>query len=214
MATVRQVRQTDFTAAKGNSLQACIASLQGVELDTVPNFILDPAGYMAAINRYLAPQGLTFEKITLTANGSVPADASRLPPGSAVVLRGKSPRGDFGHVVVARVEASGEAFEPIMDPHPDDTFLDGPGQWAGVLVPTTKTLVVAARTQTTMKEAKDPTFVDDMIAMLAWLQLGLYLPMLLYFLWALVRDPAFVNVLQGIGTHVRTRLSKHLSATK
>ncbi|KDO29477.1 hypothetical protein SPRG_06016 [Saprolegnia parasitica CBS 223.65] len=136
MATVRQVRQTDFTAAKGNSLQACIASLRGVELDAVPNFILDPSGYMPAINRYLAPQGLTFEKINLAADGSVPADTSLLQPGSAVVLRGKSPRGDFGHVVVARVEASGQAFEPIMDPHPDDAFLDGPGQWVGVLVPT------------------------------------------------------------------------------
>ena len=39
------------------------------------------------------------------------------------ILRGKSPRGNFGHVVVARYKKGGE-FEMIHDPHPQNTFLD------------------------------------------------------------------------------------------
>jgi len=39
------------------------------------------------------------------------------------ILRGKSPRGDFGHVVVAKHITDGK-FEMLHDPHPDETFLD------------------------------------------------------------------------------------------
>ena len=39
------------------------------------------------------------------------------------ILRGKSPRGDFGHVVVAKY-VDGGAFEMVHDPHPCGNFLD------------------------------------------------------------------------------------------
>jgi hypothetical protein len=38
------------------------------------------------------------------------------------ILRGKSPRGDFGHVVVARIHTC--EFEMVHDVHPDENFLD------------------------------------------------------------------------------------------
>eukprot|EP00978_Attheya_sp_CCMP212_P012036 scaffold29834_cov43-Attheya_sp.AAC.2 len=45
--------------------------------------------------------------------------------GSLCILRGKSPRGDHGHVVVARVALyAHQGFDMIHDPHPDNTFLD------------------------------------------------------------------------------------------
>ena len=46
------------------------------------------------------------------------------------ILRGDSPRGDHGHVVVAQYsneEVSG--FDLIHDPHPDETYLDADGDY-------------------------------------------------------------------------------------
>ncbi|OQR87221.1 hypothetical protein ACHHYP_09345 [Achlya hypogyna] len=129
MTGIRVVRQTDFTAAKGNALQACFAALCGAELKDLPNFIAAPEGYMVAINQWLAPQACAFTKFNLASDGSLPTENEALAPGSFVILRGKSPRGDFGHVVVACVDASGRTFSAVMDPHPDDKYLDGPGQW-------------------------------------------------------------------------------------
>ncbi len=66
-----------------------------------------------------------------------------LPPrtspwtGTACILRGKSPRGSHAHVVVALVdssEAGGGDFAMHLDPHPSDSFIEGPGNWAGVLM--------------------------------------------------------------------------------
>ncbi|OQR90783.1 hypothetical protein THRCLA_22512 [Thraustotheca clavata] len=129
------VRQTDFTAAKGNALQACVASLRQLQLEDVPNFIVDPEGYMTAISRWLATQKLTFVKVNLDQDGTIPSDTSPFEPQCYVILRGKSPRGDFGHVVVAQVDATGRQFHPVMDPHPSNDNIDGPGQWAGAILP-------------------------------------------------------------------------------
>ena len=50
--------------------------------------------------------------------------------GAVVLLRGGSPRGGHGHVVLARLQPTGE-FEMLFDPHPDGTFLDNsPYGWA------------------------------------------------------------------------------------
>ena len=43
------------------------------------------------------------------------------------ILRGDSPRGDHGHVVVARYNNEANDFEMIHDTHPDKTYLDKPG---------------------------------------------------------------------------------------
>ena len=111
----KTVRQTDFSAGKGNALQACVASLFGLELDRVPNFITADIGYFPAIQQFLQASKYTVRKCNLSERTK---DAEKL-----CLLRGKSPRGSHGHVVVARILSSGE-FEFVVDPHPDDTYLD------------------------------------------------------------------------------------------
>lgn len=107
-----RVTQTDATAGSGNALQACVASLLGLALDAVPNFVTFPS-YLDAIRRYLSPR----EARKLALEDGVDLEVGRL-----CVLRGQSPRGDFGHVVVARW--NGDAFTMEWDPHPDSTGLE------------------------------------------------------------------------------------------
>eukprot|EP00035_Acanthoeca_spectabilis_P022450 m.443811 g.443811 ORF g.443811 m.443811 type:complete len:564 (-) comp19016_c0_seq1:26-1717(-) len=130
------VHQTSFDPATGNSLQACVASLFGLPLSKVPNFVVDPDGYETAIARFVQPSGWAVRKIRLDAGSSIDG----LPSGCAVILRGKSPRGDHGHVVIARVsEQQGSSpqaeFDLLMDPHPEGGFLDPakPYGWAMVI---------------------------------------------------------------------------------
>lgn len=130
------VHQTSFDPASGNSLQACVASLFGLPLSKVPNFVVDPDGYETAIARFVQPSGWAVRKVRLDAGSSIDG----LPSGCAVILRGKSPRGDHGHVVIARVsEQQGSSpqaeFDLLMDPHPEGGFLDPakPYGWAMVI---------------------------------------------------------------------------------
>jgi hypothetical protein len=77
----------------------------------------------------------------------IKASVNPLYPGHFCILRGKSPRGEHGHVVVARIReewgtGDGEnwqesMFELIHDPHPDGSFLDQDlplNAWAMVFV--------------------------------------------------------------------------------
>ena len=62
---------------------------------------------------------------------------SRVRDGALVLLRGTSPRGDHGHVVVGRVVVggggeAGAVVVPVHDPHPDGTMLRPPLVWAGL----------------------------------------------------------------------------------
>lgn len=143
---VLPVYQTDFSAAQGNALQACFASIFEVPLADVPNFIAVQPGsgaggadYLRAIDTWLAPRKLAFVKISLTETGG----RLQFPAGPAIcILAGPSPRGDFKHAVVARVvenEISGEGegaqgFRIIHDPYPDATGLAGDPAWAGFVV--------------------------------------------------------------------------------
>ncbi|KAL1506964.1 hypothetical protein AB1Y20_007828 [Prymnesium parvum] len=120
-----RVLQTDMTPQRGNALQACVASLLHLELSAVPNFILDPAGYWPAMLSHAASVGLSLAKLPLP-EGKLPFPSC---PGTLCILRGLSPRGAHGHVVVGRVAADGLSIEPVHDPHPDSTFLHGPAEW-------------------------------------------------------------------------------------
>eukprot|EP01065_Artemidia_motanka_P050682 TRINITY_DN8724_c0_g1_i3.p2 TRINITY_DN8724_c0_g1~~TRINITY_DN8724_c0_g1_i3.p2 ORF type:complete len:318 (+),score=51.30 TRINITY_DN8724_c0_g1_i3:228-1181(+) len=91
-----KVRQTDFTAGKGNALQACVAAALGLELDAVPNFIELECGYEKGIAEFAASHGLKSRKLK-------PSELTAANAGQLCLVRGKSPRGDFGHVVVGRV---------------------------------------------------------------------------------------------------------------
>ena len=125
-ALAARVHQDDMTAGSGNALQACVCSLVGAALEAAPNFVKEPS-YEAAIGAFLAPRNLRAEKIKL------PSDGLARFAGRLAILRGKSPRGDFGHVVVARCSGgNGADWAPVFDPHPDSTFLsrDEPYGWA------------------------------------------------------------------------------------
>ena len=118
--------QTDTTAGSGNALQACVAALLGVPLERVPNFITLPEGYEKGIREYVAPR--LVRKIPLS--DATLSCLAQSDAGAVVLLRGGSPRGGHGHVVLARLQPTG-AFEMLFDPHPDGTFLDNsPYGWA------------------------------------------------------------------------------------
>ena len=135
-----RVQQDDCTPANGNALQACVCSLLGKTLSETPNFVKAPEGYEKAIADFLREHdGRRPVKVAL------PSDALDAHDGRLCILRGTSPRGDFGHVarrrrpthhrahhhtsqVVARYRVG--AFENVWDPHPDGAFLAPPRGWA------------------------------------------------------------------------------------
>eukprot|EP00756_Hemistasia_phaeocysticola_P065214 Hpha_TRINITY_DN8397_c1_g1::TRINITY_DN8397_c1_g1_i1::g.154197::m.154197 len=127
-----KVMQTDFSPGKGNALQACVASILGVGLDGVPNFIELPS-YEAGIKEAAEKAGFEARKMK-------PADLSPSYVGCLCLVRGKSPRGAFGHVVVGRVVGGAEkpGVELLHDPHPDGSMLD-PVEEFGWVMPFTKT---------------------------------------------------------------------------
>eukprot|EP00592_Proboscia_alata_P015957 CAMPEP_0194399758 /NCGR_PEP_ID=MMETSP0174-20130528/126833_1 /TAXON_ID=216777 /ORGANISM="Proboscia alata, Strain PI-D3" /LENGTH=134 /DNA_ID=CAMNT_0039196193 /DNA_START=51 /DNA_END=452 /DNA_ORIENTATION=+ len=112
-----KVRQNDFSPGRGNALQAVVASVFGLDLQDVPNFITMEGGYENAIRTFCREKGDVDCK-KMAVNGDLSEYEGKL-----CILRGTSPRGDFGHVVVAR--RKGDQFEMVHDPHPDETFLTG-----------------------------------------------------------------------------------------
>ena len=129
MAPLDRQHQTEFSAGRGNALQACAASLLERPLDEVPNFITSD-DYWAAMLEDAAAHGLTLLKIPL-ADGRLPFACA---PGTRCVARGGSPRGDHGHVVVASVGRDGRALELAHDPFPDGGGLAGAAAWAAFYV--------------------------------------------------------------------------------
>ena len=111
-----KVLQDDFSPAKGNALQACVASIFAQPLSDVPNFIELECGYEKGIQSYISPKYVCMKKHLCDIDDSNSQN-------KVCILRGKSPRGNFGHVVVARYQKGG-TFDMLHDPHPDATFLD------------------------------------------------------------------------------------------
>mmetsp|Transcript_7193 Transcript_7193/g.16256 ORF Transcript_7193/g.16256 Transcript_7193/m.16256 type:complete len:149 (-) Transcript_7193:331-777(-) len=133
----RKVFQDDFRPGRGNALQAAVASIFGLELSDVPYFVELPEGYESAIRSFSHDRNRSCIKIRL--DDGVQLDEKY--GGRLCLLRGKSSRGDFGHVVVARRDNDkslvvGE-FQMMHDPHPDETFLDESEQfgWCMFFVP-------------------------------------------------------------------------------
>lgn len=119
LSTPTKVYQDDFTPAQGNALQAAVASIFGLSLQDVPNFIVMKEGYEQSIVNFYLQHGRC-AKIKLGIDNSKVPEAY---DNQICILRGKSPRGSFGHVIVAKHTHSGQ-FEMLHDPHPDETFLD------------------------------------------------------------------------------------------
>ena len=57
--------QTDTTPSHGNALQACVASLLGLEMEAVPNFVAAPEGYWEAMLAHAATLGQAWATLTL-----------------------------------------------------------------------------------------------------------------------------------------------------
>eukprot|EP00547_Thalassionema_nitzschioides_P002686 CAMPEP_0194213520 /NCGR_PEP_ID=MMETSP0156-20130528/14191_1 /TAXON_ID=33649 /ORGANISM="Thalassionema nitzschioides, Strain L26-B" /LENGTH=134 /DNA_ID=CAMNT_0038941573 /DNA_START=122 /DNA_END=523 /DNA_ORIENTATION=+ len=115
-----KIHQDDFSPGKGNALQAAVASVFGLQLSEVPNFTEMPEGYEAVIRKFCQEGGSDCVKVPLKDDSSVVLSDDYEQ--KLCIVRGKSPRGDFGHVVVAKVVE--KKFEMMHDPHPDGTFLD------------------------------------------------------------------------------------------
>ena len=123
---MHRVLQTELEPPHGNSLQACVASVLGLPLDAVPNFIT-AVDYWRAMLDHANSRGLSLLKLPLM-DGRLPFASV---PGSLCIARGESPRHvGGGHVVVAAVAADGLALEFKHDPYPGGTFLVGPAAWA------------------------------------------------------------------------------------
>lgn len=121
-----KVAQSELAHGRGDALRACVASLFGLGLLEVPDFLTDADGYDAAIAKFVEGTGWAVVKVSLVSSDSddkgahSAADTPKqpdVPDGQLVVLRGKSPRGAHGHVVVARASKNG-TFALVADPHP------------------------------------------------------------------------------------------------
>ncbi|CAK9104760.1 unnamed protein product [Durusdinium trenchii] len=93
------------------------------------------SGWEQAWRTWLHARQLDLQKILLE-DGKLKGDDLGRCAGKLCVLRGTSPRGDHGHVVVARVKADGE-FELLHDPFPDaaSPMLRPPFVWAAMMLP-------------------------------------------------------------------------------
>ena len=132
--------QTDTTPSHGNALQACVASLLGLEMEAVPNFVAAPEGYWDAMMAHAATLGLSLLKVPLT-NGKLGFASN---PSTRCLARGDSPRGAHGHVVLAAVAPDGVSLQDVHDPHPAGGFLASPAAWAAFYVSNTPAAPLAA----------------------------------------------------------------------
>ena len=113
-----------------------VASIFGLALSEVPNFVEAPGGYLAALQTWLQPYGLAFLKLRLDTSGHLPFPLQPPELGRPLCLvAGKSPRGDHKHVVVGRVQSDSAGIDTVHDPiGSEGGGLDGPGEWAGFFV--------------------------------------------------------------------------------
>lgn len=108
------VHQTIFDNISGNCLQACVASVLDLPIEKVPNFMLAPGvEWYDTFVDYMRGRG--FYPIYLHPD-VIERDGTR--PYGYHLLQGKSPRGDYDHVIV------GLNGKPVHGPHPDGGMLD------------------------------------------------------------------------------------------
>jgi hypothetical protein len=128
-----RVHQTILEPPHGNALQACAASILGLPLNLVPNFVVE-VDHWDAMLRFAALRGLTLIKVNLD-GGLLP---HKTRPGTLCIARGSSPRGNHAHVTVAMVTCDGRALELAHDPHPTGDGLAGEPSWAAFFVPASR----------------------------------------------------------------------------
>lgn len=124
-----RVLQTELEPPHGNALQACVASILGLTLDEVPNFVV-AEDYWQAMLDHANSLGLSVIKLALDKDGRLPFASV---PGTLCMARGESPRhAGGGHVIVCAVAMDGQSLRPVHDPHPDGKYLVGPAAWAAL----------------------------------------------------------------------------------
>jgi hypothetical protein len=114
------VAQTIFkdvvTGARGNCLQACIASLLELPIREVPHFV-QQENYPQDYYDWLRDRGLFWLKARIEVDGIAEYWGHHL-------ILGDSPRGNCLHSVI------GFNGEPVFDPHPSGAMLAGTrDQW-------------------------------------------------------------------------------------
>jgi hypothetical protein len=109
---------------RGNCFPACIATIVGCPLAEVPHiygpeFDGDCDIAWRRLQRWLSSIGWSVIALELD---SFKCDAVSMPNG-AVILSGKSPRGDYPHAVVGTYD--GTCFHVVHDPHPSGAGIIG-----------------------------------------------------------------------------------------
>lgn len=116
--------KSDNPAGKrGNCFQACLASILGRPLAEIPHFY--------DTDEPIEDQRATFQNWMAECKWValwIPLDWTTsewvvLPPQAIVMVSGKSPRGDWGHLVVGQVTSNG--WRLVHDPHYSRAGLDG-----------------------------------------------------------------------------------------
>lgn len=126
---MKKTYQTLFGNLKGNCFTACISTILEIPIESIPHFCKGGNdNWYADFLWWLETVG--YSNIELLAEHYEHWSPSE---GLQCYLSGKSPRGNFDHVVVGRYE-NGE-YKIIFDPHPDNTGLDGPLKNVGFFVP-------------------------------------------------------------------------------
>ena len=113
---MKPVKQTVFGYPNGNCFAACVASLMEIPIEDTPS--IENKHFTTAWNDWLRERGLGMTDIR--------AGSGSYVPGYCVAV-GKSPRGGLtasGRPVIHAVIC--KDMQLIFDPHPEDTFLDGP----------------------------------------------------------------------------------------
>lgn len=104
------VDQTILQGPHANCLQACVATILGLTLEEVPNFMLAVDDWKGAFEAFMGLCGL--QPLYLSATMMKPI----WHPAGLHLIWGMSPRGTYHSVV-------GLCGETIHDPHPDKTGL-------------------------------------------------------------------------------------------
>jgi hypothetical protein len=108
---------------RGNCLQTCLASLLNLPLAEVPHFYdTDETAEDQYVNssKWLAERG--WIKLWVPWDWLV-SNWIAVPSQGLVIVGGKSPRGDWSHVVIGQIH--GTEWSLVHDPHPSQTGLDG-----------------------------------------------------------------------------------------
>ncbi|KKN32459.1 hypothetical protein LCGC14_0813760 [marine sediment metagenome] len=123
---MKHVMQTIMIPPLGNCFSACLASMMGLEIEDVPSFCQHPL-WQDRCNEWLRPRGYWYLDLNWDPQAkSIPWTTGTLVKGLCV-LSGPSPRSDYHHSVVGRIDCSEGLVELryVHDPYPkaDDAWL-------------------------------------------------------------------------------------------